>query len=194
MKKLFLLPLLLTMFACDSAPPPGPSLNFKRFQPIYINVSGIEVVEEYRSPNRYPNVEHEMPYSPADAMQIWVKDRLRTSGGNKTMQVVIKDASVVAQGPAPDGGFLSTFGLGTQRPYDARLEVELRIYGEASLSEASINVVATRSMTMSDGSSLAARDAAYRNLIHDMMTLLNAEMEKNIFLHLGAYVNFSMNP
>lgn len=186
----FFAAMLLIFASCDSPPPAGPSLNFKRYQPIYMNVSGIDVQEEYRSPGRAPNVEHLMPYSPADAVQIWVKDRLRASGGNKTMQVIIKDASVVGKDIPSEG----VFSFGSDKQYDARLEVEMRIYGDEALSEASINVVATRSMTMSDSASARTRDAAYRDMINDMMTTLNAELEKNIFAHLGAYVNFSMNP
>lgn len=194
MLKTLRLPLFIAMLfaftACDTPPPPGPSLNFKRYQPIYMNVSGVEVVEEYREPGRAPNVEHLMPYSPADAMQIWVKDRLRNSGGNKTMQVIIKDASVVGK-EIPSSG---VFGFGADRQYDARLEVEIRIYGDAALSEASVNVVGMQSITMSESASSATRDAAYRDMINDMMTTMNAELEKNIFFHLATYVNFSMNP
>ena len=196
MLKLFKLTLLLALSsllaACDTgggAPVSAP--NFKRYQPIYMKVSKIEVLEEYRSPNVAPNVEHMMSYSPADAMQIWVKQRLRAAGGPKTMQVIIKDASVVGQ-DVPGSDVM--FGWGGTRQYDTRLEVELRVYGDAALSEASVGVVATRTLKLPASASVATRDQKFRAMIEEMMTTVNAEMEKNIFQHLGSYVNFSMNP
>ncbi len=194
--KHFLLPLLFLLSSCIdlSVPTAGPAPNFKRYQPIYMNVSGIEVLEEYKSPMRAPNVEHTMPYSPADAMQIWVKQRLRAAGGDKTMQVIIKDASVIGKARPNAGGFFNMFSSAPDHDYNARLEVEMRIYGDAALSEASISVVATRTLEMNQNAGARARDQKFRAMIDEMMTTVNAEMEKNIFQHLGAYVNFSMNP
>lgn len=190
MRKFFLLPLLLFITACDAGPISGPVINFRRYQPIYMNVQKIEVIEEYKSPGTAPNVEHTMPYSPADAVHIWVKDRLRAAGGEKTMQVIIKDASVVGK-DVEGSGF---FGIGGEKQYDARLELEVRIYGDSALSEASVNIVATRMMTMSDSASASTRDQKFRGMVNEMMDITNAELEKNIFQHLGDYVNYSMNP
>ncbi len=198
MKKSLILSLfssaLLLVSACEGNVPAGPSLNFKRYQPIYMNVATIKVVEDYQSPSRAPNVEHLMPYSPADAVHIWVKDRLRSTAQDKTLHVVIKDASVIDTTPAEPDGFAGVFSIGQTHNYKARLEIEFRIYGEAALSEASINIVATRDMSMSGSASAATRNLHFREMIFDMMTVVNAELEKNIFEHLGAYVNFSMNP
>ncbi len=177
-----------------SAPPPPPSLSFRGYQPIYFNVSSIEVVEEYRSPMRAPNVEHIMPYSPADAVQLWTKQRLRASGGNKTMQVVVKDASVVEKSLPTDGGVVGFFKSEPDREYNARLEVEIRIYGDAALSEASASVVGTRMLTITESDSVEDRDMKFRGMIKEMMVVMNAELEKNIYQHLGSYVNYAMNP
>lgn len=192
---LAMLSLIISSCMEMGTPVAGPSLNFKRYQPIYMNVSGISVVEDYKSPMRAPNVEHLMPYSPADAVHIWVKDRLRTTGGDKTMQIIIKDARVVDVTPPKEEGFTDWIGMGDDHEYKARLEVELRIYGSGSaMSEANVNVVATRSIVMSPSASVHTRNRMYREMVFDMMTVLNAELEKNIFQHLGQYVNFSMNP
>jgi len=195
MKKLLAFFALLALTACsDNDAPAPPALSFTRYQPIYMSVSNIEVIEEYKSPMRAPNVEHQMPYSPADAMQIWVKDRLRAAGGPHTMQVIIKDASVVEkEKPKPDG-IEGLFTLKADHEYTARLEVEMRIYGSEAMSEASIDVVASRNMTLSSMLSANGRDERFRAMIQEMMTATNAELEKNIFQHLGSYVNYSMNP
>lgn len=194
--KYFFIPLLLLFSSCVdvSVPAGGPMPNFKRYQPIYMNVSKIEVIEEYKSPMRMPNVEHLMPYSLADAMQIWVKQRMKARGGNKTMQVIIKDASVIEKELPGSNGLFDVFSSTPDREYNARLEIEVRVYGDAALSEASVNVIATRSLQMNKNDNVSLRDQKFRAMVGEMMTSVNAEMEKNIFQYLGEYVNFSLNP
>ncbi|MDX2073747.1 MAG: hypothetical protein SFX19_05205 [Alphaproteobacteria bacterium] len=197
MRKLpFLFALCTLLASCLDAGTvsPGPAPNFGRYQPIYMSVARIDVLEEYKSPMRPPNAEHLMPYSPADAMQIWIKQRLKASGGGKTMQIIIKDASVIEKPLPTTEGVMGMFSTEPDREYRARLEVEMRIYGDAALSEASISVVATRSLQMREDETLTTRDQKFRGMMTEMMTTMNAEMEKNIFQYLGPYVNFSINP
>lgn len=192
-KTLFALLFLLT--ACGEVNPPSyPAPSYRQYQPIYMKVSSIEVVEEYRQPMRLPNVEHLMPYSPADAMQIWAKQRLKASGGSRTMQVIIKDASVVQKDLPTKGGISGLLTVEQDKQYDARLEVEMRIYGDAALSEASVNVVANRMMTMSESASVADREVKFQQLLKDMMQTTNAELEKNIHQYLNAYVDYTRAP
>ncbi len=197
MKIFYKIILLLTLSACVDVTSGNlqPAPNFRQYQPIYMRVSGIQVIEEYQSSLRSPNAEHLMIYSPADAMQIWVKQRLKAGGGSNTMQVVIKDASVIAKQLPTDSGLIGLIKSEVDREYNARMEVEMRIYGsDSALSKASINVVATRKVTMSENDSVVERDANFRAMLDDMMNSLNAELEKNIFQHLGTYVDYSRNP
>jgi len=196
-KKILTACAFLVLCSCggDDSPVDFKPLTFVRFQPIYLNVSNIEYVQEYKSPMRAPNVEHLMPYSPEDAMHIWIKDRIRPVGPEKMLQVIIKDASVVAIELHKDSSFEDFFTVDQDRRYDAKLEVELRIYGSKSaLSEANVSVKAARSVTMSENASLYRRNAIFRQLIADMMESVNAELEKNMYQYMGNYINYSQNP
>ncbi len=166
-----------------------------RYQPIYLDVANIEFVEEYKSPMRSPYVEHLIPYSPSEAMHIWVKDRLRTVGLDKTLQVIIKDASVIAtELPKPDG--ITGFFTDSQDwRYDAKLDVEMRIYGEGAMSEASIDVSATQSTTISEkASALPSAKPFSASMIADLMESANAELEKNMFKYFSKYISYSQTP
>jgi len=190
----FLALFLLPLAACnDVSTPPPRSLTFSGYQPIYFNVSNIEVVEEYQSPMRQPNVEHLMPASPADAVQLWVKQRMRASGGTKRMQVIVKDGSVVEKQLPTEGGVTGFFKSEVNREYNARLEIEIRIYGDAALSEANVNVVGTRKLTLTESDNVEIRDAKFRDMIREMMVTINAELEKNIYKNLSPYIDYSRN-
>ncbi|MFW0776521.1 MAG: hypothetical protein ACN2B6_02230 [Rickettsiales bacterium] len=182
--------------SCSSEHPVDfPPLSFARYQPIYLNVSRIEFVDEYKSPLTSPYVEHLMPYSPAEAMRIWAKERLRAIGPDKVLQIIIKDGSVVATELHKDSSIADFFTIDQDRRYDAKLDVELRIYGhESALSEANVHVKAARSVTLSENASAWRRSAAQRAMIGEMMEGVNAELEKNMFLYMGRHINFSQNP
>jgi hypothetical protein len=186
-----------TLSSCgyDNSPVDYPPLSFVRYQPIYLNVSSIEYAPEYRSPMRSPNVEHLMPYSPEDALRVWMKDRIRAVGPDKILQVIVKDGSVVASQIHKDNSIEDFFTVDQDRRYDGILDLELRIYGDKSaLSEANVQVRVTRSFTMSENASVARRQAAFRQMIGEMMEQVNAELEKNIYQYMGNHINYSYNP
>lgn len=185
----------MLLAACVSTPPPAPPLDFKRFQPIYLDVAKIDVVDEYKSPMRAPNVEHLVPISLSDAVHMWVADRLRAAGRDRSLQVIIKEGSIIATDLPKPTGLTGLMTISQDKQYNAKLTVEMRIYGPASaMSEANVEATATRSITMPENASAATRDALFRRMIFDMMETMNAELEKNMFMYFGNYINYSQNP
>lgn len=190
--RLFLLLPMLMLASCQDVQVAQPKpLRFTQFPPIAMNVGTVNVVEEYRSSLQHPFVEHEFRTSPAEAMRVWVKDRIRTKGGTKRLEVIIKDASVKTDALPRTPGFRGMYTIDQKERYDARLEVEFRIYGDRALSEASVNVVATRSDTAAENFSPADRDALYDRMVHDLMALMNAELEKNFQMYFSQYIDYS---
>lgn len=183
----------LMLASCGkSSPVEYKPLYFSQYQPIYLSVASIEVVEEYKPKMRPPFIEHLIPYSPTEATRIWVRDRLRTAAGseNKTMQVIVKNGSVMATTASTSSIPL----LPGEVRYDAKLEVEIRIYGESVISEASMFVNATRNIKLPSNADDRTKQIAFRKLISDMMDEFNAEMEKNLFMYMGNYISYSQTP
>lgn len=195
MRRLLAICAVLLLAACQQpAPPARPDVSFTRYQPLYMDVNTIDVVEDYKSPRALPNIEHLLPQSPADAMRTWVKDRLRTTGANRRLEVHIKDASVLATPLPKQSGIEGVFSPDAKR-YDARIEVEMRVYGTVSaMSEASIDVAATRSVTINESASLSERNTIFRDMTYQLMESLNAEIEKNMFLYLSNYISYAKSP
>lgn len=183
--------LIFGVAACSS-PTPAVSqqpISFMQYPPINIDVSRIDMIEEYKSPFSSPNVEHLMPYSPADAMALWVKDRLHATGRDKILQITIKDASVKSIDLPKTTGLTGLFTNDQDKKYDGRLEVELRIYGDQPLSLADTSVIVTRSITIPENASVNARKTAYIQMVQDMMKMLNDRLEANIRNYMGNYIN-----
>ena len=192
LKKLtYLVPLALLMAACTHPAPPAPdTISFTRYQPIYLNVNVIDIDDQYQSPLKPPHVEQLIPISPMDAMHAWIRDRLRAVDTSKSLEIVIKDASVVGEPMQPqDSSFPS---LHSSNRYNAKLDVELRIYGkDDAMSLASIEVTATAAISIDDKASLAQRRALFDQMIFALMDNMNAALEKNIFQYFGSYIDYS---
>ena len=191
--------LCATMLAtgCSShreGPMVPPDISFKQYQPIYLDVGNVDFVEEYKSPMHEPYVEHLLPISPAEAMHQWIKDRIHAAGLNHTLQVIIKDASVKAVPLPQDASLGSYFDDNATRRYDARLEVELRIYSDGAMSDASITVVATQSNTISQKATVQERKAAFAHMTIMLMDSANAELEKQIFAYFPKYIMYAQTP
>jgi hypothetical protein len=141
-----------------------------------------------------PNVEHLLPISPAEGMRTWIKDRIRSVGINNTLQVVIKDASVVGVELPVKDSLTGAFSAGPDKRYDARLEVEMRIYTSGAMSEASVVVVSTQSNTISKKATVEERKAIFMGMLYQMMEAANAELEKQIFKYFPRYIVYAQTP
>jgi hypothetical protein len=194
LKKIIGLVFISAITACTPPQPaPAPALHFNQYPKINVHVADIRVIEEYKSPNSAPNIEHLMAYSPAAAVKIWVKDRLRTTGTNKILQVTIVNAPVIATELPKTKGLQGAFTIDQDKRYDARLEVEMRIYGDGAISEADSSVSVSRSITIPENSTVNSRRIGYEQMISDMMKMFNDKMELNMRNFFGNNVNFSNN-
>lgn len=182
--------LFLMLAACNPPDVQKPSaIGFAQYQPIRMDVGSIDVVEEYKSPPA--SAESGFPTTPAEAMKAWVADRLRATGSQGRLQVIIKDASVKETKLPRTEGVKGVFTHDQEARYDARLEVELRVYREGAISKAAITVSATRSDTLAENASASVRDGLYNSMVKRLMDEANAELEKNIYAYFGAYISYA---
>ncbi len=189
MRNLFLPLVLLLLSACLMTPENAPFAPYSPKAPsIALDVASVEVVEAYQSSGAAPYVEHSFPITPADAVKTWVKKRLKTTGQSRRLEVTIKDASAKAEKlPLKDGieGLLTNEA---DTRVNARIEVEMRLYSDKTMSDASVNVVALRSQTFSESTPLAERDRLLYDLVLTMMDDLDRSLEKNIRENFGKAV------
>jgi hypothetical protein len=191
LKKLALfIPVIVLLGACSHPAPRQRELSFARYQPIYLDVANVDIDDDYESPMKPPNVEHLIPYSPMDAMHLWIKDRIRTVGTTKSVEIIIKDASVISTPVKDPGGMFPSFHNSNR--YDAKLSVEMRIYAsKQAMSLASIDVTATQSFTIDNKASLDERRVIFNKMIFSLMESMNAELEKHIYQYFVSYINYS---
>lgn len=175
----------LFLAACQNAPEafrPRPfAFEVNRSAPTSINVAEIKIIENYQPPLRQPFVEQDFPVAPANAVRKWVDSRLKATGASGVLEVTIDDASVRETRLPKTKGVKGVFTDDQEARYDAKLSVTFRLFrGERAISEASGEVIVTRSRTINEHATVDQRDAMYHQMTAEMMNDFEREANSRL--------------
>lgn len=178
------------MAACSTtvSRPAVQTQDFAGQPPIVLSVARVEVVEQYQSPLKEPNVEHSFPITPSAAFKKWAAERLKAEGQNDSLRVTIEDARAVRVPlPRTEGieGMLTTDQV---ERIDATLSVLIEVVNNGGITQSFITAKAQRSRTLPEGLSLNERDRVYQEITESLVNDLNATIEQNIRQTLAKYV------
>lgn len=181
---------VLALAGCQSKPPVQrlPEISFADKRPFSLDVGQLEIVPEYVSPAKRPNIEHLMPVSPENATVRWAQDRLRPMGRSGYARVVIRDARVIEVPLKTDKSFTGLFKEEQAERYDGSLDVAIQILDERHMPVADVVARATRTRTVPEGVSLNERDRVLYEITESMINDINAQMEQLIPSYLSRWV------
>ncbi len=185
---------VLAVAACTTQDPPSRTfaeLRWTHKQPLTIaaqgDAGGPEIVQGFTPPLRDPHVEHLMPLPPHKAIATWARDRLRTTGvGDKTLRVVIHDASVTETVLDTKGGVSGFFTDEPESKYDARVDVEVQLVNPDGSIDRRNRVTGWRTKSISERASLADREAAWFAMTEALMNDLDAQLEPGLEQNFGS--------
>ena len=183
MKKILALIATVLLAACQTAPlgyTPGP-FSFAGKPPLRINVAEIRIVENYKPTLALPNVDHDFPVPPADAIRQWAKQRLVASGSSGVLEVVIDDASVKEVKLPKTEGIKGLFTDDQEARYDAQVNVTLRVFsGAQGLSDATGDIVISRSRSINEKATIDQRTRQFHGMTRDIMTTFDTLAEQHL--------------
>ena len=157
---LLLLP-LLTLVACESAPPEptyeAPSYDY--LPKIKLDVRTIDIDDNWAPRGNQRHIEARSPVQPRDALRAMAADRLITGGTKGRAAFAITDASLTQAGGKVSAHFA--------------VRIDLFDDGDAKLGELQIEV--SRVAPLSDDSPAATRTTLYR-VVGEAMADMNVEL------------------
>lgn len=189
--RLFSLGIILSSLAsCQVTYPKQifPELTFQHLKSLNLNVAKIEIISSYNQPMNAPNVDHLFHTPPAAALEGWAKDRLHAVGTDGYARFTIIEASVTETRLDKKKGIIGVFTKDQSERYDAILEAKLEIFNDRSLSKGFAKAKATRSVTVSEDSSINQRKQVWFNLTEKLIGDINAELENNISIYLSRWL------
>jgi hypothetical protein len=177
--------ILLT--ACDTPTriPVYPEITWTHVAPMTFDVGKIEIVNKYRAPLKSPNVEHEFPIVPEQSIKRWISDRLRTSGGPRTLRVTIRDAAVVGKSLKVKDGVKGLFYKEQAARYTGNLDVLIEVRGERGFTDSAAEARVKRSRSVPEETSPNDLDQIFFDLTAAMMKDLDRTLEANIRKHMA---------
>jgi hypothetical protein len=183
---LFTLPWLLS--ACETPNPAisFPELTFAHKQKINLEVSKVDIINEYRMPFKMPNVEHLVPIAPGAAAERWAADVLVPAGGRGIAQFVITRASVTERKLETTKGLQALFSKDQSEEYEAALDVRIEILdGNRRLATASTSI--TRTQTAREDTTPNERSKLWYALVERLMLEFDGEMRKQAGTYLKGH-------
>ncbi|MDE1148826.1 MAG: hypothetical protein PW843_19845 [Azospirillaceae bacterium] len=166
--------------ASRSAMAQSGGFGFADETPITLNVAEIEVVNDYVSPMKPPNIEYQLQLTPAEVVRLWVQDRLKAAGSSGKARVIIRNASIVEVNLPRTSGVKGWFTTDQSQRYDGRLEVEIQVDMPAKSYAGSTSVVVTSSQSVAEDVTLNQREKTWAQLVRDMSHDMDAQLAKGI--------------
>lgn len=189
LKKLALLAIVV-LPAC-AAPPPVrlPDMTFTDRPRFLLDVAEIQVVDQYQPTFRLPNIEHQVPVSPAKAAERWARDRLIPVGSSGVAVVTIKDARVIENSLRVTPGVQGVFTKDQAARYDAFIEMSVEIKPTNIMApEGAATGRAERSRTVAEGISPNELDRVLYELVEGLMRDVDLQLDVNIQRFLAAFI------
>ena len=188
-KRLFIFVLLIPLAGCDTPNLENslPELTFKHQNIIQLDVERIEIINEFKMPFKFPNVEHLVPISPGASAERWASDILRPTGKSGIAQFVITNGSVIREDLKIQKGIKGIFSLDQSKRFQANVNVRLEIFKDQKKLVARAS--ASRSQTLREDASPNLQSRLWYNLVERLMESFNRQMRNQINTHLRIFVS-----
>ncbi|MBY0430695.1 MAG: hypothetical protein K2Q10_05820, partial [Rhodospirillales bacterium] len=178
---------LVALAGCHTTPPQQrlPTLSFSQFRPYRLNVGQIEVVSEFQAPLRDPHIEHVVPLPPEEAAKRWVQERLQPMGTHGFARFIIRDARFVERPLQVDKGIKGLFKTEQEARYEAGLDVVVQILDDRHMPLADVQAKASRSRTLTEGTTLNQRDRVWYEMSESLIMEINTQLDSLLPQYLG---------
>ena len=187
---------LAALAGCETSvrAPDFPQLTYAHLTPFRLAVARVEVVVDYTSPAREPNVEHLFPVHPAAAAERWARDRLRAAGpalgsaGGGLVRATVVNAAVVEVPLKRTTGLRGAFTIDQSERYDGLIEMRIELTAADGRRRATVTSRAERSRTVPENISIQDREKVWFEMTEAMMNDLNASLERQIRKNFAPYL------
>lgn len=183
---------LFPLAACSTAsstPPRTADLSFSQMQPLTLNVTQVQVIDQ-STPVTTPANRTPMRASPSMALHRYVQQRLRASGGDGSLNFVIQQASITSAESEGSGTWTDAFLLSKPMEYTVTMRVGLDLVNAKTRPNVRSAYTLERKKTLSAGASLADRDRELNLLIETMVR----DMDKAVQTGLSSNMHVLVSP
>ncbi len=161
--------------------------SFNKMTPYAIDVADIRIIDDsVQSAGNH--IEDQFTTTPKEALTIWVNDRLRAAGTDGTLEAHILESSATSEPLPIKKGIKGAFTKEPNERYTVAMELEIRIYKGASISKANVRARVSGTREAMEGAGPERRREIYAEMVRQLSTQLNAQLETRIEEIFPAYL------
>jgi len=192
MKK-FVLALIVgaLLAACSSEPPAAPplKLDYSALGKIYLNTQDLKVINRADSVAQKPsNIVYQFKPKLSEAVMRWAQDRMQATGSVGHATLIIKEASVTEKALPMETGMSSWFKRQQATKLMGRIEVDIDAQSPVNSTTGKATAHAIQAVTLPEEPTNAERDAAYRELLQNLMEDLNRQLDQAVRQHMAPFL------
>ena len=152
---------------------PTPKFAFWEKSPLSVNVAEIVFANNFSPPMAKPNVDHLFPVSPASAVQVWQKDRLKTTGSSGRLIVRVIDASVIEKALPTATGLEGLIFNDPDTEYEGTLVVSFELDHPEVDTIANAKIRLNHNIQMAKWSTIQDREEAWVTMTEGLIAELD---------------------
>ncbi|MFV3131386.1 hypothetical protein [Niveispirillum sp. KHB5.9] len=179
-RSLLTIALAAPLLAVLPAAAQSAGVDFSNRDPIVLDVASIEVESRYSPPMQPPNVDHEIPVTPSDAVRLWASSRLKAGGSQGKARVIIRDASIVELDLKTTKGIKGWFTKDQSQKYEGKIQVEISVEDTSRGVTGAVSAAVSRATTVAEDVTLAQREKTMLELVRDLAGDMDVELDKSI--------------
>jgi hypothetical protein len=164
--------------------------DYSHLTVIRLDVAQVEVVDQWVPPRAPPHVDHRAPVEPREALRRMLTDRVQAWGRQGRARAIIEEASLIEERLPRQTGLGALFSTQPSERYVLTLTARLEVEGPEG-RRGSAQATVTRTRTVLEGTSLAAREAVWYEMLRSAMDDpqgMNVEFEFQVRRALRGFI------
>lgn len=174
MHRFLALCMVIILAGCIHTPPAGKAAvsTFDHISPVPLNVSIVNIEDQYTPPLKLPNIEHTLVNPPYRAAYNMARRTFQNTGANDELSIIIREAEILqTQGDLETSNGFDFWNQNRTEIYKGYLRVELVLkqsvppYSELGRGDVKVN----RTLKLSESTSLTERETSLNQMVEGMM-------------------------
>lgn len=162
----------------DAQPRPQPTLAYRKYPPVRLNVARVEVVDQYGITNKAPYIENQMAAPLPDVVHDWAQNRFQAMGQDGVLTITITKASMIREDLQRTQGIKGVFTVDQSERVTGDIAVSFSATGMSFGTSGTAQVNAKGSRTVAEDASLQQQDIVLANLTDSLLVELDAATQR----------------
>lgn len=176
--------------ACVTTPMPlnNAPVNYDNRSTIRMDVAEVMVLNDASTTPLTKELAERYGNSPEESLREWASRRIQANGAQGSYTIIIKDANFDAVKLPVKSGIKGYFERQQATRWDAYLNLMIAVEGSAQmLPPAEITINLRTSQTLPENPSEEEKRQTYQSIMNKLMTLFDAEAQKQMDAYFRAY-------